>query len=47
MNKTQMFILLILYHNKTFSMYTEQEQITNVQSLDTVSKQNFLNVHRT
>jgi len=34
LNKTQMFSLLILHHNKTTSMYTEHEQNTDVQSLD-------------
>jgi hypothetical protein len=46
-DRTHMSNLSVLYHNKTFSMYTEHEQNKHVQSLDTVSQQNFLNVHRT
>ena len=47
LNRTQMFSLLTLYHNKTFWLYTEHEQNTDVQSLDTISQQNILTVHRT
>jgi len=47
MNRTQMFSLLRLYHNKTFWLYTEHEQNTDVQSLETISQQNILTVHRT
>ena len=47
MNRTQMFSLLTLNHNKSLSMYTEHEQNTDVQSLDTISQQKYINVHRT